>query len=111
MLPAWKRFPYHFTSRMLKKSASGVLATLRGSTYGTKYDLPLRSLRPCLGQGASFGEEAVLADSGREGEVVARVGRVRSLDILSILHWHFLVILGMLVFDSPIPHNGFLGTC
>ena len=30
------------------------------------------SLRPCLGQGASLGEEAVLADSGRAGEVVAR---------------------------------------
>ena len=33
-------------------------------------------LRPCLGQGVSQGEEAVLADSGREGEIVARVGRV-----------------------------------
>jgi len=32
---------------------------------------PLRSdgsLRPCLGQGASLGEEAVLADSGWAGE-------------------------------------------
>ena len=81
---------------MLKKSASGVLATLRGSTYGTKYDSPLRSLRPCLGQGTSRR---------------ARVGRVRSLDILSILQWHFLVILGMLVVDSPITHTGFSGTC
>ena len=35
-----------------------------------------RSLRPCLGQGVSLGEEAVLADSGREGEIVAGVGRV-----------------------------------
>ena len=42
-------------------------------------------LQPCLGQGASLGEEAVLADSGRAGEVTARVGRVRSLDFLSIL--------------------------
>jgi hypothetical protein len=42
-------------------------------------------LRPCLGQGASQGEEAVLADSGREGEVVAGVGRVRSMAFLSIL--------------------------
>ena len=32
---------------MLKKSASGVLASLRDSTYDTKYDSPLRSLRPC----------------------------------------------------------------
>ena len=43
------------------------------------------SPRPCLGQGASLGEEAVLADSGRAGEVAARVGRVRSLAFLSIL--------------------------
>jgi hypothetical protein len=45
----------------------------------------LHSLRPCLGQGASLGEEAVLADSGRAGEVAARAGRVRSLEFLSIL--------------------------
>jgi hypothetical protein len=32
---------------MRKKSASGVLASLRGSTYGTEYDSPPRSLRPC----------------------------------------------------------------
>jgi len=32
---------------MLKKSTSGILASLRGSTYGTEYDSPLRSLRPC----------------------------------------------------------------
>jgi hypothetical protein len=38
-----------------------------------------------LGQGASQGEESVLADSGRVGEITARVGRVRSLDFLSIL--------------------------
>ena len=44
-----------------------------------------RSLRPCLGQGAFQGEEAVLADSGWEGEVVARAGRVRRLNILIIL--------------------------
>jgi hypothetical protein len=33
-------------SRMLKKSASGVLASLRGSTYRSDAS-PLRSLRPC----------------------------------------------------------------
>ncbi len=32
-----------------------------------------------LGQGASLGEEAVLADSGREGGVVAGVGWVSML--------------------------------
>jgi hypothetical protein len=42
-------------------------------------------LWPCLGKGASLGEEAVLADLGRAGEVVARVGRVGSLAFLSIL--------------------------
>ena len=31
----------------------------------------------CLVEGASLGKEAVLVDSGREGEVAARVGRVR----------------------------------
>ncbi len=33
--------------RMLKKSASGVLASRRGSPYGAEYDSPLCSLRPC----------------------------------------------------------------
>jgi hypothetical protein len=31
------------------------------------------SLRPCLGQGAFQGKESVLADSGRKGEITARV--------------------------------------
>ena len=35
------------SSRMRKKTASGVLASLRGSTYGPEYASPLRSLRPC----------------------------------------------------------------
>ena len=84
---------------MLKQSASFVLASLKGSTLeraGSKIGMaeggvpfakthykgerptrsavctssPLRSLRPCLGQGASRR---------------ARVGRVRSLAFLSIL--------------------------
>jgi hypothetical protein len=48
-------------------------------------------MRPCLGQGASLGEEAVLADSGRAGEVAAGVGRVRGLAFLSILHGALLL--------------------
>src|ERR1044071_1743533 len=103
-------------NRMLKKSASGVLTSLRGSTLRRSFsevestlgDFPFakihypvpgrtatqsavrtasppRPLRPCLGEGASLGEEAVLADSGWVGEIPARVGRVRSLAILSIL--------------------------
>ena len=88
---------------MPKKSASIVLASLRGSTLrrspseveNTGGDFPsakthstgnrptqsavgtsspLRWLRPWLGQGAFQGEEAILADSGREGEISARVG-------------------------------------
>src|ERR1043165_3831935 len=42
-------------------------------------------LRPCLGQGASRGEEAVSVDSGRVGDISARVGRVRCVASLSIL--------------------------
>ena len=53
---------------------------------------PLGTLRILLSRerssrnGASLGKEAVLADSGRAGEVAAGVGRVRSLAFLSILH-------------------------
>ena len=50
-------------------------------------------LPPCLGQGASLGEEAVLADSGRAGEVAAGVGRVRRLAFLSILRDFILLFL------------------
>ena len=48
-------------------------------------------LWPCLGQDASMGEEAVLADSGRAGEVAARAWRVRCLDFLSILRGALLL--------------------
>ena len=34
--------------------------------------------------GASLGEEAVLADSGRAGQVAARVGRGRSMAFLNL---------------------------
>ena len=44
-----------------------------------------RSLRPCSGQDASLGEEAVLADSGRAGEVAAGAGWVTRLAFLSNL--------------------------
>jgi len=49
-------------------------------------------LRPCLGKGASLGEESVLADSGRAGEVAARGGWVRSLTFLSILQGCFPIV-------------------
>jgi hypothetical protein len=38
-----------------------------------------------MGKGASLGKEAVLADSGRAGEVAAGVGRVRRVTFFSIL--------------------------
>jgi hypothetical protein len=38
-----------------------------------------------VGQGASLGEETVLADSGRAGEVAAGAGRVRWMGFFAIL--------------------------
>jgi hypothetical protein len=55
--------------RMLKKSASGVLASLRPQRTPEGTPPALRSLRSCLGKGASRR---------------ARVGRVRGLVFLSI---------------------------
>ena len=50
-----------YLSRMLKKSASGVLAALRGSTY--------RSVRLASSLAAAlFAERRVLARRGRAGE-------------------------------------------
>ena len=42
------------------------------------------SLRSCLGEGASLGKAAVLADVGRAGEVVARVEWVKTETFLNI---------------------------
>ena len=47
-------------------------------------------LRPCVQRRASLGEEAVLADSGRAGEVAAGVGWVRRLVFLSVLRSRIL---------------------
>ena len=67
-------------------------------------------LRPCLGQGASLGEEAVSADSGRAGEVTAGAGRVRRLAFLSTLRVcsplapnvsAIIVLLCEMVFPQP----------
>ena len=75
------------TSRLLKKSASIVLASLPGTVKRETRvsrgaaDLPADKARP-------QGIEAVLADSGWAGEVAARVGRVRSLAFLNILLRH-----------------------
>jgi hypothetical protein len=45
----------------------------------------VRSLRPCLRNGASRGKESVLADSGRVGEISAGAGRIRTAAFLSSL--------------------------
>ena len=66
-----------------------------GIIPATPYLVSDRSLRPFLDQGASLGEEAVLADSGRAGEVAARVGRLRRTTFLSILQKRFLVFPNM----------------
>ena len=60
-------------------------------------------LRPCPRNGASLGEEAVLADSGRAGEVTAGVGRVRSLAFLSILCEDLLYLEGANRYSSDTP--------
>ena len=77
---------------------------------------PLLSLRPCLGQGASLGEEVVLADSGRAGIVADRAGP-RGLALLGILRGCSSVVrdegtvafsLCAMVFPQParMPGNG-----
>ena len=67
--------------------SGGLSRAILGTTYTSKLGRIIlsHSLRPCFGESASLGEEAVLADSGREGEIVAGVERVRSLAFLSIL--------------------------
>ena len=72
------------TRRLLTRSASDVLAALRGPTYGRDYASLFRLLRPCPRNGASMGEEAVLADSGRVGEVAAGVRWVKAAFLNSL---------------------------
>lgn len=38
---------FFYADRLLIKSLGIVLALLRGSLYGSKYDVPLHPLRPC----------------------------------------------------------------
>ena len=47
MMADWSLVFVGCPSRLLIKSASGVLASLRGSPYGREYGEPLSSLRPC----------------------------------------------------------------
>ncbi len=65
-------------SRLLIKSASGVLASFRGSPYRSWYVSPFRSLRPCLWNGASW----------RAG-----VGRVRTATFLNSLRGILALLL------------------
>jgi len=112
-------------SRMLKKSASGVLASLRGSTLSRSYSevgnavgafpfaeiycmgerptrsavctsSPLRSLLPCPRNGASW----------RAG-----VGRVRSLAFLSILRECSSLAPDAQIIEALLWRNGFPAAC
>ncbi len=68
------------TIRMCALDARGL-----GPVQATLLNASNKLLRLCLGQGVSQGEEAVLADSGREGEVAAGVGWVRRVVFSGIL--------------------------
>ena len=78
----------------------------RRTVHPRGYASDLHSLRPCLGQGASLGKEAVLADSGRAGEVAARAGRVRSLTFLSILREYSFPVPYMPIIELLPRQNG-----
>ena len=54
-----------------------------------------------------MGEEAVLADSGRVGEIVAGAGRVRRLAFLSILQGGSPVIADMQTNEIPAYPQSF----
>ena len=98
------------SSRMLKKSASSVLASFPGAVK-RETRVSSAKLRPCLGQGASWGEESVLADSGREGEIPAGVGQVRSLAFLSILRECSPVVPHKRTIEALLCRNGFSAAC
>ena len=70
---------------MLKKPAGFALASFSPSTYPSGCASRRDSLRPCLGEGASLSEGAVLADPGRAGEITTGVRRVRSLACVCLL--------------------------
>ena len=79
-------------SRMLKKPAGSVLASLRGSPYRTEYASPHHLLRPGLGQGASLR---------------SRVGRVGSLAFLSILRRCSPLVPVVQAIEVLLCRNGF----
>ena len=76
--------------------SGGLIRAILETTYTSKLGriIVAHSLRSCLGPGASQGEESVSANSGREGEITARVEQVRRLDFLSILREFFRRLLG-----------------
>jgi len=65
------RPPHHSAAR------TDVVLLIRRTVRPRGYASVIHSLRPCLRNGASLGEEVVLATSGRAGEITAGVGRVR----------------------------------
>jgi len=68
-------------------------------------------LRFCSGKGASLGEEAVSTDSGREGEVVAEVGRVKRLAFLSILQKCSPVVPHVRTIEILVYQHSFSAAC
>ena len=64
------------TIRMCSLDARGL-----GPIQATLLKASNTLLRPCLGRGASMGEETSFADSGREGEIVAGVGLVKNCPV------------------------------
>ena len=90
------RSVWWMSSRMLKKSTSSVLASFRGSTYGTEYDSPLRLPRPCLRRGVSWH---------------AGAGRVRLVAFLSILLECFSVVPHERTIEALTCQNSFSAAC
>ena len=62
-------------SSIVKVSEEEHSVVLRFSSYLSRFLRAMRGRR--MGKDVSLGEEAVLADSGRAGEIAARVGRMR----------------------------------
>ena len=88
---------------MRKKSARRLPLTST-STY-------LRSCGLVWGKGVSQGEEAVLADSGRAGEVTASIGRVRNLIFLRILQEWSGLVPDVLAIEILLYRNSFSAAC
>jgi len=83
------------------------------STYTSKLGRTIFGCRCGLvwGKGVSQGEEAVLADSGRVGEITASIGRVRNLIFLSILQEWSGLVPDVLAIEVLLYRNSFSAAC